>query len=559
VPTGVKKGVFIIMGIEAELFRKGKNAELWQRCCGYLDLSIEDFMQIQKRLLLEQMELLNKCELGRTIMGEVKPETVEEFRSLVPLTTYADYAPYLLKRRLDVLPRKPILWQYTSGKSEEYPYRWVPVTSGQLDQVEGIIFAMMILSTCKSKGEINLKGMDKVFYGMAPPPYTTGTMTRAFPNELFDVLPPIIEAENISFEERVKYGFDLAMDKGLDMCIAMSSVAVAIGERFSRKGNHKTDIKSLVKKPKTLLRLLKGIVRSKLAGRRMLPKDIWKLKGLVAFGIDSSVYREKIKEMWGRYPLEFHGCTEAIFIAMQTWDYEGLTFIPNLNFFEFIPEDEVNKSIENPAYQPKTVLMDEVKPGNYELVISSLHGGPFIRYRLGHLIKITANRNEKLNIDIPQMKFLTRIDDQIDIAGFTRLSEKVIWKSIENSGIGYYDWVACKEVNGKPALHLYIEPETGNNMDEKKIVSLIHDELKKLDKPYSELESFTGLMPLKITLLPENAFKAYKERQQSMGAGLDNLSPRHINPSKDTLKFLLKPDIRLARKQGTATREKVEA
>jgi hypothetical protein len=96
-------------------------------------------------------------------------------------------------------------------------------------------------------------------------------------------------------------------------------------------------------------------------------------------------------------------------------------------------------------------------------------------------------------------------------------------------------------------------------MDEKKIVSLIHDELKKLDKPYSELESFTGLMPLKITLLPKNAFKAYKERQQSMGAGLDNLSPRHINPSKDTLKFLLKPDIRLARKQGTATREKVEA
>jgi hypothetical protein len=459
---------------------------------------------------------------------------------------------------MDVLPQKPILWQYTSGKSDEYPYRWVPVTSRQLDQVEGIIFAMMILSTCNGKGEINLKGMDKVFYGMAPPPYTTGTMTRAFPNELFDVLPPIVEAENISFEERIKYGFELALERGLDLCIGMSSVNVAIGERFGRKGGNKTSVKAMLKNPKKSARLLKGIVKSKLARRRMLPRDVWKLKGLVSFGIDSSVYREKIKEMWGRYPLEFHGCTEAIFIAMQTWDYEGLTFIPNLNFFEFIPEDEVNKSLEDSTYQPRTVLIDEVIPGKYELVISSLHGGPFMRYRLGHLINITATRNEKLNIDIPQMKFLTRIDDQIDIAGFTRLSEKVIWKAIENCGIGYNDWVASKETNGKPVLHLYIEP-TDRNVNAKEIEILIHNELKKLDKPYSELESFTGLMPLKITLLPENAFKAYKLKQQAIGAGIDNLSPRHINPSQDTIRFLLKPDTLLVRKAASGIKEKIEA
>ena len=161
---------------------------------------------------------------------------------------------------------------------------------------------MMILSTCNAKGEINLKGMDKVFYGMAPPPYTTGTMTRAFPNELFDVLPPIVEAENISFEERIKYGFELALERGLDLCIGMSSVNVAIGERFGRKGGSKTSVKQLLKNPKKSARLLKGVIKSKLARRRMLPRDVWKLKGMVSFGIDGSVYREKIKEMWGRIP-----------------------------------------------------------------------------------------------------------------------------------------------------------------------------------------------------------------------------------------------------------------
>ena len=95
-----------------------------------------------------------------------------------------------------------------------------------------------------------------------------------------------------------------------------------------------------------------------------------------------------------------------------------MTFIPHLNLFEFIPETEINKSRNNPLYQPSTLLMDELTPGNYELVITNFHGGPFVRYRLGHLIKITSLRNEQLNIDIPQMTFLTRVDDQIDIAGF---------------------------------------------------------------------------------------------------------------------------------------------
>ena len=168
--------------------------------------------------------------------------------------------------------------------------------------------------------------------------------------------------------------------------------------------------------------------------------------------------------MWGRYPLDFHGCTEAPLIAMQTWDYQGMTFIPHLNFFEFIPEKESIKSRNNPSYQPSTLLMDELKPGNYELVITSFHGGPFVRYRLGHLVKITALRNEQLNIDIPQMTFLTRVDDQIDIAGFTRLSEKAIWQAIENAGLAYEGWTARKESNGVPALHLYIELKDNENV-----------------------------------------------------------------------------------------------
>jgi len=544
------------MSTLAELLRQGKDEELWQRCCGFIDLSLGDFMRIQKRLLLEQLELLQKCHLGRVILNGVNPHTVEEFREQVPLTTYADYAPYLLKRRMDVLPKKPILWQYTSGKSGEYSYRWAPVTARQLDEIEPLIFALVLFSTCKRRKEIAFKERDKVLYGMAPPPYATGAMARAFPYELFDFLPPIDEAEKMSFEERMRQGFELALSEGLDLCLTLSSVAVAIGDRFSQRGK-KTNLRALPKRPKALFRLAKGVIKSKLARRPLLPRDIWSLKGLITFGIDGSVYREKIKEMWGRYPLDFHGCTEAVMIAMQTWDYQGMTFIPHLSLFEFIPEEESIKSWQDPAYQPSTLLLDEVKPGNYELVITSFHGGPFIRYRLGHLIKITSLRNEQLTIDIPQMVFLSRIDDQIDIAGFTRLSEKVIWQAIENTGLAYKDWVARKEVKDKPVLHLYVELKENGYVTPEHLANAVHEELKKLDTPYAELESFTGLRPLEVTLLPENAFQLYKLRQQAAGAELAHLKPPHLNPSDATLGFLVDTARRVTVEEEQ--REKVEA
>ena len=126
-----------------KLFHQRKYDELWQRCCGFIDLSPGDFMNIQRRLLTEQMELLKGCELGRVVMKGANPTNLEEFRQQVPLTTYADYAPYLLEQREDVLPGKPVLWQYTSGKSGEYSFRWVPVTAEQLEQIEPLIFAMV--------------------------------------------------------------------------------------------------------------------------------------------------------------------------------------------------------------------------------------------------------------------------------------------------------------------------------------------------------------------------------------------------------------------------------
>jgi hypothetical protein len=399
----------------------------------------------------------------------------------------------------------------------------------------------MLFANARSRGDFNLKQNDKVFYGMAPPPYATGSMARAFPHQLFRMLPKLEDAERMGFEDRVKAGFDMALKEGLDLTFAMSSMAVAIGNRFGQQGQIHTGLKGLLKKnPKAQIRLIKAMAKARLSNRGVLPKDLWRVKGLVTYGIDGEIFRDKIRDMWGCYPLDFHGCTEALIIAMQTWDHLGMTFVPNLQFFEFIPEDEAIRSRENPEYRPRTLLMDELKPGNYELVVTSFHGGPFLRYRLGQLVKILSMRNEKLNIDIPQMSFISRIDDQIDIAGFTRLGEKVIWQAIENTGVEYEDWVACKETSGRPILHLFVELKNGNrNIRPDALAAMIHQQLKRLDQPYDDLENLAGIHPLRITLLPEGAFNTYALRQLAAGAGIAHRRPIHINPPSETISFLV--------------------
>ena len=41
-----------------DLLRQGRDEELWQMCCGFLSLNIDEFMEIQERLLLSNWNYL---------------------------------------------------------------------------------------------------------------------------------------------------------------------------------------------------------------------------------------------------------------------------------------------------------------------------------------------------------------------------------------------------------------------------------------------------------------------------------------------------------------------
>ena len=92
------------MKLDAKL-REGDSGTMWREYLGFMDLSVDGYMDIQNRLMLEQLKGWCASGLGKQILGgAAAPETVEEFRRVVPLTTYEDYAETLLQKR-DDLPR----------------------------------------------------------------------------------------------------------------------------------------------------------------------------------------------------------------------------------------------------------------------------------------------------------------------------------------------------------------------------------------------------------------------------------------------------------------------
>ncbi len=516
---------------------KSESDRVWLKYCGFLDLSVPQFLSIQESLLLQQIKKVSHSHIGQKIMGRNTPRNLDEFRQFVPLTRYEDYIPELENRDESALPEKPLVWAHTSGGS--IAFRRVPITLEAKQKHLEHLMSVFILACSRSRGYSSVSEGDRVLFNVAPKPYLSGILA-AGAVETFNMRPIYLsdDHDSMDFSDKMARGFELSLRSGLDILVAMTSVLVKTGESFDKR-SRKRNLSGRLLTPGEFYRISRAFLRSKLEKREILPKDIWPLKALICWGIDTEAYSEQVYKYWGAYPYQFHACTEAGIMAVQSWNRKGMTFIPNSNFYEFIPEEEWIKSHDDMFYEPRTVLLSELKPGErYELVITSFFGMPFIRYRLGHLIRITTLEDEETGIKLPQMVFETRADDLIDIAGFTRISEKSISRIIASSQLECEDWVARKEtIEGKPVLHLYLE--LSRDCPQINIAPILDNELMKADPGYHDLVSMVEIHPLQVTILSPGSFSRYAQSRRCAGFDLAQQRPARMNASDEDIQKLI--------------------
>lgn len=515
--------------------------DLWKEYCGFLDLDINEYMSIQNRLMTEQIKRWSECGMGKRLLKGQKPETVEEFRKALPLTSFEDYADVLLSQDVAMLPEAPVIWIKTTWEGGKHPIKQAPYTRSMLDVFKNNVLAIMMLASSKKYGDFDVKPHTKALFGLAPLPYVTGLFPLLLAEEMHtNFMPPVDEALKMSFGERNKKGFEMAMRKGIDIFFGLSSVVGYMTENFSnkdKKGKGSLKIRSF--SPNMLLRLAKASYKSKRDGVPMVPGDIFNLKSFVCAGTDTRSYKSMLEAAWHCRPMEVAAGTEPTIIGTETWDRDGLVFFPDADFYEFIPEQEMYKSLDNPLYQPKTYLMNELMTGqNYELVISSFKGGVFSRYRVGDIYRCLSTGTEKKQVKLPRLVFMDRIPTVIDIAGFTRITEASISEVIKLSRLPINRWIVKKEYNAnqRPFMHMYVEID--NSQPENTAVSerILREQLSVyfsyFDTDYNDLKKMLGIEPLEITFLRTGTIAEYEK--------LNKIKVRRLNPSPYIISDIVK-------------------
>ncbi len=522
---------------EDRYFNALSEAEIWQRYCGFLDLTVSEFLKIQEALLLDQLDKVGNSTLGKKIIGETVPKTVGEFRETVPLSLYDDYEPFLSLRQEDALAFKPFLWCHSSGRGGSF--KWIPHSLEFIEHVTRVSLGSLILATAKRKGEVNIRPGFKILLSLPAAPYTSGAQFQAVGQHItFTPIPGVEDSEGMEFQARIQQGFAMAFKEGVDVIGAIASVLVSMGELFSAH-TQKMKFTPAMLKPKILKRLVRAWFKSKREGRPILPKDLWPAKAVMAGGIDASIYKAEIERYWGCEPYQPYGMTEAFLIAMPTWTKEGMVFPPDIVFLEFIPYDDILAHPDEPEYQFSTVLLDELRPGKlYEVVISHFYGMPLLRYRTQDLVKVITLDEKKTGVKLPQVEFYRRIADVINLAALAQLDERTIWQAINNTGVKFVEWSAVKEYDkNKSCLRIYIEPKEVTNAD--KLANAVDEQLKIIDTDYKDIGSYLNIQPVRVTLLSNGTFGRYMQEKREQGVDLAGLKPAHINASEEAVRRLL--------------------
>lgn len=523
-----------------EKLKRFSQQEVWDEYCGFLDLTMEEYLGVQSRLLMEQVALLSSCELGaRFFRGDV-PKTVDEFRSRVPLTRFEDYADLLLVKREESLPAPPVLWLETTWEGGDRPFKCAPYTEGMLNTYRTNILAAMILSTSREKGSFRIRPNARVLYSLAPLPYATGLFPGLVDPEIrIRFLPPLGESQQLSFSQRCKKGFLLSLKKGMHQFYGMTSIVYNMSKRFTLSGGTGGSWRELVgMSPVMLFRLLKALYESKRDGKPIRPGDVFHLDGFVCVGTDTALYKDELEALWGCRPLEVAGGTEPCLLGTETWKKDGLVFFPDNCFYEFITEEDMLRSLEEPAFVPPTYLMDQLEAGRqYELVITLLKGGAFVRYRVGDLYRCLRTKNPGSGLAFPQFEYVDRVPSVIDIDGFTRITRRELDRVIALAGLPVRAYTAAKEYRpDKHAfLHLYVEMDDSCARSSAVDAEIFRQHLgvyfRYFDSDYNDLKRLIGVDPLEVTMLPPGTIESFEHRTGR------KLAP--INPKKTDLLDLL--------------------
>jgi hypothetical protein len=220
------------------------------------------------------------------------------------------------------------------------------------------------------------------------------------------------------------------------------------------------------------------------------------LRLFVVGGIDTDPYRSWIAKTLPQVTIwEAYASSEG-FYASQILPEPGVQILPDLNYLEFIPENEVDSA--NPTVLP---LSDVKKGFRYEVVVTNSNG--WYRYRLGDIV--TFSRTEPYTV-----RKISRKGKVTNLAG-EKVSEahiiQAMTKASQSTKAEVMDYTVVANVeHGIP--HYVIAAMFRNEVNSVDFVQTFEDALGQANWEFANSRGMGGLGP---TTLEKLRISAHEE------------------------------------------------
>lgn len=268
---------------------------------------------------------------------------------------------------------------------------------------------------------------------------------------------------------------------------------------------------------------------------RIWPKLTWAY-GMV--GSTLAVYVEKLRKHIGPdIPIHNMGYAAAEgFFAMATeLNVNDGVLLPNFIFFEFLPINEGDEEVDSSA---RPLLINELEVGKtYELIVSNFSG--LYRYRMGDVVKVTGMYN-----NTPRIEFLYRLGLSMNIANEKTTTQMVDWAAKETAaamGVEFVGHSYSYDYSTVPPRYCMLaevkDKEDISEEERQKFIDVLDEKLKSVNEKYFKYRRWGMINRPEVLFLKKDTYWDYREMLRSKGVVLNQIKPVTVVNSDERREF----------------------
>ena len=537
----------------------------------------KDPMKAQKKVLKKIVRRNKNCELGKKLnLKDV--HSVEDYQKIVPISTYADYEPYvdrMINNGEDRIMFSGKNLHYASSSGSVGKPKILPKGLNDLWKMQCIGFSVSVATAhkwfkergikmrnqvgplalnlsghkladgkqCNGAGQIPLRFLKPIL-----PFFCTSPVSLLFPSldakldTSYLHLRFCLENKKVSYLGSIVVTllttmFDYLEENWEMMCddIEKGIINPNIDITPELRKEYEKKFKPNPQRAAELRKEFEKGFEDPIAPR-IWPNLQWAY-GMM--GSNLAVYVEKLRKVIGpNVPMHNMGyaAAEGFFAAPTELDVNDYVLLPWCLFFEFLPVDDLD---ERADANVRPLLINELEVGkNYEMIVSNFSG--LYRYNVEDVVHVTRMYN-----NTPQVELLFRQNLSMNVANEKTTTDMIlaaIKNATEELDLEYKGFSFYPDFSTKPPRYtLLIELKDGPLDEEgrQKFIETIDHQFDEINEKYYKYRRWGMLNRPEVLFLAEKTYVGYNQMLADKGIVLNQIKPVTVINSKEREDYFL--------------------